>query len=202
MLRVFAEGLDDVFVEKYLEKLGYTSNSDFTTDNSNGWTNLHLIAPKIEEYLDAGDKVILVFDADGEYNGGGYGIRKEEIVTKLAELNLTLDFFLFPNNNDDGDFETLLARIANQDRSGVFGCFDRYENCIRGLETDEVKFRVPLRKSRIFAYFESFDESKKSKDKELKARTFFYDNPKYWDLNSIHLESLKLFLRERLDYSE
>lgn len=199
MLRVIAEGLDDVFLKKYLEKLGYTFDVDFTTDNSNGWTKLNLIAPKIQEYLDAGDNVVIVFDADGDYNGGGFNKRKAEIVQKLEELKLELNLFLFPNNADDGDFETLLSRVANVNRNGVFDCFDKYEACIISLETETTKFRVPLRKSRIYAYFESFDESDRAKDKEGRNKTFFYDNPNYWDLESAHLDSLKNFLIENIE---
>jgi hypothetical protein len=199
MLRVFAEGLDDVFLRKYLEKLGFNSKVDFTTDNSNGWTNLHLIAPKIEEYLDAGDNVVIVFDADGEYNNGGFEKRKSEILAILKELDLDLNLFLFPNNADDGDFETLLSRIANPSRKGVFDCFDKYEVCIKSLDNDDgTTFRVPLRKSRIYAYFESFDETDKDKDKEARNKTFFYDNPEYWNLESVHLNSLRDFLTENI----
>ncbi|MDI6049807.1 hypothetical protein QLS31_08190 [Flavobacterium sp. XS2P24] len=199
MLRVFAEGLDDVFIRKYLEKLGYVSNVDFTTDNSGGWTKTPLVAPKIREYLDGGDRVVLVFDADGDYNGGGFEIRKSELEAILKKSELAIDFFLFPNNKDDGDFETLLSQIANVDRLKIFDCFDKYESCVKALETDTTKFRVPLRKSRVYAYFESFDESNNSKKKESNDKTFFYDNPKYWDLDSVHLESLRLFLKEKLD---
>lgn len=198
MLRVFAEGLDDVFIKKYLEKLGYVNDEHFTTDNTGGWTKIPLVVPKIQEYIDAGDKVVLIYDADGDYNGGGFEIRKLELEKVLKECKLSIDFFLFPNNQDDGDFETLLSQIAHTDRLGIFHCFDRYEHCVKSLETDITKFRVPLRKSRIYAYFESFDESNKSKNKEHDQKTFFYDNPKYWDLDSTNLESLKFFLKERL----
>lgn len=43
-----------------------------------------------------------------------------------------IDFFLFPNNSDDGDFEKLVLAIAHEERKGVFTCFNGYETCVLG----------------------------------------------------------------------
>lgn len=199
MLRVFTEGRDDTFIKIYLEYLGYELGKDFTVDKANGWSNIHLIAPKIRELVDNTDnKVVFVFDADSESNGGGCEIRRGQISTLLSQENLEADLFLFPNNIDDGDFESLLINIACEKRGALFNCFDGYEGCVRGLETDTLKFQLPMRKSRIFAYIESFDESNNLKAKEIKERTYFFSSNKYWKLDSEHLNNLKEFLENAI----
>ncbi len=198
MLRIFTEGRDEVFIQIYLEHLGYTNKTDFTTDASGGWQKIHAIAPKIREYIDAGDNVVLIFDADDALNGGGFNSRAAAIKEKLTIEALELDIFLFPNNNDDGDFESLMVQCAAVARNGVFQCFETYENCVNGLTTQEEIFKTPLRKSKFYAYFECISESQVSKDEQRKNKRYFFDYDKYWNLNSPYLTQLQNFLVEKL----
>ena len=193
MLTVLTEGNDEFFIQKYLTHLGYKYDIDFETLSIGGWRKIPESKPKIMELIDSGNKVIIVFDADGDYNNGGFDIRSSELDQILKDNMLNLDFFLMPNNKDDGDFEDLLERIATDDRTGIFQCFDDYEKCVENLETNETKFKTPLKKSRIYAYIESFDESNNKKNKESEKKTFFYDDSKYWNLNSDELNKLKDF---------
>jgi hypothetical protein len=194
MLVVITEGNDNVFIEKYLEYLGYEKDIKFKTKSIGGWTNIKLSEPILRRYLDEGNTVVIIFDADTVSNNGGYEKRLNDIKSDLKEINLELDCFLFPNDKDDGDFEMLLERIASNDRKGVFNCFDAFENCVQSLENNELKFQTPNRKSRIFAYIETFPETKKRKDKELKNYTKFFSNISYWNLNSDALTPLHDFL--------
>jgi hypothetical protein len=199
MLIIITEGKDEVFIREYLDFLGYKNEVDFKTDSIGGWTKLELSESYLRRYIDEGHTVVLAFDADTILNKGGYKIRLDEIDVILAKVNLKIDTFLFPNNSEDGDYEALLERIVVADRSGVFKCFDSYESCVRGLETDDLKFITPIRKSRIYAYMETFPESNRLKDKEFRKNgTNFFKSPLYWDLNSVSLQPLFNFLTSRL----
>ncbi|MGY0391734.1 DUF3226 domain-containing protein [Bizionia sp. KMM 8389] len=198
MLVIITEGKDEVFIKEYLEFLGYENEVHFKTDSIGGWTKIKLSEPILKRYRDEGNTVVLVFDADTSLNDGGYQRRLDEINDVLEDIDLTIDVFLLPNGADDGDYETLLERIAVADRSRVFSCFDSYETCVRALETDDLKFITPIRKSRIYAYIETFPESNRARDKELKSGTNFFKNPSYWNLNSDSLQPLHDFLIPKL----
>ena len=47
-----------------------------------------------------------MFDADTVQNKGGYTKRVKEIEKIKSENNMKFDLFLWPNKQDDGDFET------------------------------------------------------------------------------------------------
>lgn len=194
MLRVFTEGRDEVFIQVYLEHLGYIHKTDFATDAAGGWQKIHEIAPKIKEYQDADDTVVIIFDADFITSGGGFAVRDAELKSLLVAESLEVDMFLFPNNDSDGDFESLMVQCAATPRNGVFGCFDAYETCVNGLTTDVEVFKTPLRKSKFFAYFECISEPETLKEQQRKSKRYFFDNAKYWNLNSPNLTKLKDFL--------
>lgn len=199
MLRVFTEGKDSSFIDIYLNFLGYFREIDFTVNNSAGWTKIHEIAPKIREYQDAGDKVVLIFDSDDVENGGGFVKRSGELKDLLEAEKLNVETFLFPNNVDDGDFESLIVQCASPSRNGVFDCFRNYELCVQGLNSQNETFKTPLRKSKFYAYFECINESESAKDRERKGRTYFFNDERYWNLSSPILSQLKDFLIDKLD---
>lgn len=198
MLIIITEGKDEIFIREYLGSLGHEYKIDFATYSIGGWTNIKLSEPIIKRYIDEGNTVVLVFDADSDSTGGGHEQRLNDINSDLTDIDINIDSFLFPNDTDDGDFETLLERISVPDRNSVFNCFDAYEACVKALKTDELKFITPIRKSRIFAYIETFPETKKIKNKEIKDGTYFFKNTSYWDLNSDALIPLRDFLIPKL----
>ncbi|MFD0837106.1 DUF3226 domain-containing protein [Mariniflexile aquimaris] len=198
MLVIITEGKDEVFIKKYLENQGYTMGVHFATNSIGGWTKLELSKSIIEKHIDEGHTVVLVFDADTVEKKGGFIKRSEELNYILKKLNFQINFFLFPNNTNDGDFESLLESIASSDRKDIFKCFDAYEACVKSLNKPSLNFITPIRKSRIYAYMETFPEIDKLKSKELKAGSNFFDNKSYWDLNSKALEPLNNFLTQYL----
>ena len=66
---------------------------------------------QIQKALDSANKVYIVFDSDSNYVQTLQGI-KERLNTKiLQEIQNNIEIFLFPNNKDDGELETLLSYI-------------------------------------------------------------------------------------------
>ena len=109
---------------------------------------------------------------------------------KFAEL------FLFPNDKEDGDFELLLEHIVNEEHTCLLKCFEGYEKCVAGHVDNEgnPQYITPNRKAKIYAYLESIKKSKKELERFKNKKEFFFDNPKYWNLEAEYLLPLKQFL--------
>lgn len=182
--RIFVEGDDKVFIENYLNHLFKGRKYNFDIICTGGWTNLHLDKNKFIENTDNKGLNLVIFDADTDFDK-----RKSELEKRKKELGIEFKLFLFPNNQDVGDFEVLLERISNKTHKCIFECFDRYQDC---LSKKKKKYILPNRKARIFAYLEALGEETRPKKRNYAAE-------KCWDLNSSELVNLKNFLLNHCD---
>lgn len=81
---------------------------------------------------------------------------KKEILSKTQQKITEEQIFLFPNNQDDGDLETLLLEIAKHDE--FLKCFERYLECLKSKEHHgPIK---NIRKNMLYAYLEVFELQK------------------------------------------
>ncbi|EMG81880.1 hypothetical protein L6504_02825 [Helicobacter pylori] len=149
---IFVEGPSDkVFLEVYLYFLEDFPIKNFKVKDVKGKDNLYKRLLEIEKY----DKTLIIFDADN------YKSNKKEILkvvsktkqTKQTEQTISEEqIFLFPNNQDDGDLETLLLKIAKHDE--FLKCFEGYLECIKSKE--HYKPIKNIRKNMLYAYLEVF----------------------------------------------
>ena len=166
MVKIFVEGKDKIFIDSYIHNLIakaiISKEINFEIESLNGWTNLKNANNAFQENSDSGGKNIVILDADTLANGGGFNIRKEEIKQIKEENNLLFDLFLFPNNNGNGDFETLLEKVINQKHIGLLECFSNYEECISKYNqpNSPILYKLPIRKSKIYSYVDAFPKSK------------------------------------------
>ncbi len=205
MNRFFVEGRDEQFLKAYLLFLAGEDKKDmWEIIQAGGYSKLNFLDQQFKENTETGGRNIMIFDADSTDNGGGFDVRKKYLQDKLQELSISADIFLFPNNNDDGDFELLLEHIVNEEHACLLRCFEGYERCISGyMDEDAIpKYRTPNRKSKIYAYLESIKKSRKEEESFKNKKNFFFDNPKYWNLNANYLQPLKNFLMQRLEIME
>ncbi len=168
---IFVEGPSDrLFLEVYLLYLYFQEKfpiKNFKVQNVDGKNNLSKRLPEIEKY----DKTLIIFDADKNYEGN-----KKEILKVVSETQQTISeeqIFLFPNNQDDGDLETLLLEIAKHEE--FINCFESYLDCIKKKE--HYKPIKDIRKNMLYAYLEVFglekffqytwDTEKKNNKKKL-----------------------------------
>lgn len=200
MVKIFIEGKgDEIFLSAYIELLLKERHLDtkvsFGFVDLKGWTNIRTVNNTFIENSDFGGINLVVLDADSPPNQGGYTKRRTEIEAITAENALTFDLFLFPNNKDDGDFETLLETIINQKHSGILKCFSNYEECIAKHNPPNSKaiYNLPIKKSKIYSYVDVFSKSRLEKEK-FKNGDYFYTNTEIWNLASPSLEPLKDFL--------
>lgn len=145
---IFVEGSSDkVFLEVYLYFLGNFPIKNFKVRSINGKDNLSNRLNEIEQYA----KTLIIFDADKDYESN-----KKEILSKTQQKITEEQIFLFSNNQDDGDLETLLLEIAKHD--DFLKCFEGYLECIKSKE--HYKPIKNIRKNMLYAYLEVFELQK------------------------------------------
>ncbi|GAA7723588.1 hypothetical protein HpCOL14_01270 [Helicobacter pylori] len=148
---ILVEGPSDkVFLEVYLYFLEDFPIKNFKVKDVKGKDNLSKRLLEIEKY----DKTLIIFDANKDYESN-----KKEILTVVSKRKQTISeeqIFLFPNNQDDGDLETLLLEIAKHDE--FLKCFEGYLECIKSKE--HYKPIKNIRKNMLYAYLELFELEK------------------------------------------
>ncbi|MFP5953582.1 DUF3226 domain-containing protein [Helicobacter pylori] len=156
---IFVEGPSDkVFLEAYLYFLEDIPIKNFKVKDVTGKDNLSKRLLEIEKY----DKTLIIFDADKDYESNKKEILK--VVSKTKQTISEEQIFLFPNNQDDGDLETLLLEIAKHD--DFLKCFEGYLECIKSKK--HYKPIKNIRKSKWYAYLEVFELQNFFKDKRNK----------------------------------
>ncbi len=144
-----------MFLEAYLYFLEDIPIKNFKLKDVTGKDNLSKQLLEIEKY----DKTLIIFDADKDYESN-----KKEILSKTQQKITEEQIFLFPNNQDDGDLETLLLEIAKHDE--FLKCFEGYLECIKSKE--HYKPIKNISKSKWYAYLEVFELQNFFKDKRNK----------------------------------
>ncbi|MDW3558091.1 DUF3226 domain-containing protein [Helicobacter pylori] len=152
---IFVEGPSDkVFLEVYLYFLEDFPIKNFKVQNIKGKDNLSKRLLEIEKY----DKTLIIFDADikkeSQESDAGFDNKLKHIHEKFQEKGIDFpkeQIFLFPNNQDDGDLETLLLKMAKHDK--FLKCFEGYLECIKSKE--HYKPIKNIRKNMLYAYLEA-----------------------------------------------
>lgn len=147
----------------------------------------------------------IIFDADikkeNQESDAGFDNKLKHIREKFKEKGTDFpkeQIFLFPNNQDDGDLETLLLEIAKHDE--FLKCFEGYLECIKGKK--HYKPIKNIRKNMLYAYLEALGLENLTKidifDNESKIKNKHEENyrrlKEVIDFNSNSLIPLKDFL--------
>ncbi|EMG91293.1 hypothetical protein HMPREF1399_01602 [Helicobacter pylori GAM118Bi] len=143
---IHVEGKDKLFSDEFYEKI-----EDILTNNN----------PRYKQ-------VCIIFDADikeeNQESDAGFDNKLKHIYEKFKEKGIDFlkeQIFLFPNNQDDGDLETLLLEIAKHKE--IIQCFKRYLKCIEckciGIKEHHGPIKN-IRKNMLYAYLEVFELQK------------------------------------------
>ncbi len=160
-----------------------------------GWNKLALFDNQFIDTTKSGSQNLVLFDADGGWNDGGFEKRKKELLAEKERLKIEFELFLLPNNQSDGDLETLLENSINSKHRPLIDCFLNYENCIEKYNSeDKTLYEVPLRKARIYSYINAFPKSKTQSERFKNKGDWFFENTEYWDLTSDYIKPLEIFL--------
>lgn len=182
------------FIQTVLNKfLSKKSVIDYKLVNVGGFTSLG----NFQNELSEGNKNLLVFDADYPETDGGYKQRSDWLLAQKQLFGVDFELFLFPNNQDDGIFETLLQRIINPEYTPMIGFFKEYEEKVKtyneGLSQDT--FKTPDEKARIYSYISAFKRTKAENEKFKNKAFWNFENSKYWNLEADGLVPLATFFR-------
>lgn len=146
------------------------------------------------------EQVLVLADADIISKGYGYTKRQKEIEIGMQRYGIQFSYFLYPNNQDDGDIEILIESAARHDLHSVFfDCFHDYEKCVSGAKDEQGNplYNTPNLKGKLHTYISSQQLTKKQRDK-LGSGDWLFNNPNYWNLYVDALQSLKDFLEQNL----
>jgi hypothetical protein len=147
-----------------------------------------------------GDQVLVLIDADTVAKGYGFAKRKADIESEMQSHSIAFPYFIYPNNNDDGEVETLMESAVRRDLHQVFfDCFEDYEKCVSGVKdaNGQPLYNTPNLKGKLHTYISSQNLSNKSR-KQLGSGDWLFNDAKYWNLNAATLDSLKKFLSDNL----
>lgn len=160
------------FTQEELDKISFV--------NVKGKDSIHLVKSNFIKNTDQEGINLLIFDADLDYSG-----RVEELEKQKQDLGIQFELFLFPNNEDKGDLETLLLNLTVKEHQGIFECFKPFNDCLLGKNPD---YNVPDLKTQVFSYL-SFQKLESKEDK----RNYINGS---WDLNNEYANSLLEFLKK------
>lgn len=188
---VVVEGKSD---KDFLNQYALYKKLKFDIINNDGNILKPIIIEEISSAIAYKTRVCIVFDADKSYANTLNRLRNE-----LGTLANKVDIFLFPNNKDSGELETLLIDIAKQPQ--FIECFDNYVECVKSKNIHNINAVDNInKKSKMFAYREVSGLEKylkKLKDDDKTPRNFLKTNEifsKYFDFDSPKLDSLREFL--------
>ncbi|UOR94280.1 DUF3226 domain-containing protein [Helicobacter pylori] len=185
------EGKDKLISDEFLEKIDKILNNKHQTYK----------------------QVCIIFDADkkeSQERNAGFDNKLAHICKELKEKRIDFpreQIFLFPNNQDDGDLETLLLEIAKHEE--FINCFESYLDCIK--KKKHYKPIKNIRKNMLYAYLEvlGLEELYTKKnifDTEGKVKDQYKEDYKKLkeviDFNSSSLVPLKKFLERFVENNQ
>lgn len=121
--KIFVEGqTDQAFIQFVLEKqFGIELNKEQVNNaiiSCQGWSNIRnqtaILLDKVRILKNG--KNIVIFDADGKSNDGGFKRRKAELERIAKDFGVTFDVFLFPDDESDGDLELFYSSCFKDDK--------------------------------------------------------------------------------------
>jgi hypothetical protein len=206
---IIVEGIADViFLRDYIKFL----KNDYEIDNTNlkknkililqtdnkeikiliggGYTTIGKLSSRIKEHIDTRYKIIIIQDADNPNKENGGVINRMKYLNQVKSDN-KIDFntFLFPNDKDDGDLETLLLRITKEPYNVADKCYENYIKCCEQISKKSFANELKDDKSKVFNYFRTYYGMKSAKEENR-----CYES-KYWNFNDQELSSLEKFLK-------
>jgi hypothetical protein len=198
MFCLFIEGKENSneshFFNTLIKKIGLSELHN-NTISLGGFTGIPTQKNQFLINRDSDIKNIVVLDADSPENGGGLIQRKAQIERMLISIDTECSIFLMPNNNIDGDFETLLEYCIPEKHQTLYNCFESYNTCVLNLPNTGIPYRLPNRKAKLYAYLTSFSWSR-TEFEAIKKNNWKFENPELWNLETPKLDSLKQFFQE------
>jgi hypothetical protein len=145
---------------------------------------------QLEDNHELGGINIVIFDADYQSLGNGnkgFNSCRQKLEGIKREKNVSFEYFLWPNNSDDGIVEDLLRKLIPTDKEVIYTCIESHQICLSRLEVPNI--RLAELKDKVGYYLHTVNL-------ESRARFRDYKNGVYWNLNHENigdLNTLKTF---------
>ncbi len=183
VINIFVEGTGDIkFIKDFIQiHFNLFPNDGIIYFNTGGKDEIRKSAQKFE----SDEANLIIFDADYPRNNGGFQPRNAELTNLKNELEIDFELFLFPNNQDDGDLETLLENVINPTNQVIFDCWNEYEQCLhtkQNVHRQDRNFTIPAKKSKIYTYLESLLLDTARQKELAKDPKRDYTNTEHWDI--------------------
>jgi hypothetical protein len=141
-----------------------------------------------KEQIDFKYKILVIQDADNPKKNSYSGVENRiDYLNKIKiKESINFEIFLFPNDKDDGDLETLLLEIAD------FKNYDTYMECLHKFIKEEHLNEMIEDKVKIFNYIRMYYGKKDAKEINREYIT------EYWNFTSDALKPLKNFIEKNI----
>lgn len=207
-VKIFCEGItDQVFIADCLEifygfnfdrkkvkhsnneKLEITSKNKIEIIDVGGCDKLSddIYIFQLEDNQDLGGINIVIFDADytGLQNGNkGFNSCKQKLDDIKKNNSVVFDYFIWPNNNEDGVVENLLRTLIPTEMEVVYKCIESHQTCLTNTSIQNLK--IADLKEKVGYYLHTVNQDSRARNRDYK------DNV-YWNLNCETNNDLKRF---------
>jgi hypothetical protein len=201
VIKIFCEGIiDQIFIADCIEYfynikttrekskkelLIYSANLEIIDlKGCNNLANQFLsLDPMADNSLENGTNLV-IFDADKEghgNNGFSNAVKKMRDIQKQVKFN----FYLWPNNELDGEIEHLLRQLIPSDKECLFECFKQYNNCLKESSLPNLQYSSDL-KNQLNFYLYTLKESSEKHERDYKKKEL-------WNLNFNEIADLYKF---------
>lgn len=148
---------------------------------------------KLLRNTETGGLNIVIFDADikdfeNSKSTGNNGISACRDKLNNLKKEVELDYYLWPNNQQDGTIENLLMRLIPTENLPIMECMKNYESCLGSIILPDITLRKASLKEYVNYYL-----YKVSSETHLHKRD--YKNKQLWNLTiDDWLNNFRIFL--------
>ena len=211
MIKIYCEGItDQLFIADVVEKFfdiiidrrrkknkinKCISENVIEIINISGISSLRtdFVIDSLIDNQKLGGVNIVIFDADWkEIGNGNKGIKncRQKLDNLKSEKNLDFEYYIWPNNQDDGQLENLLCELIPNSKKPIFNCIETNKNCLNSLNNGSIK-KIGL-KEVINFYLNTCYQSTDERN---------YNDKNFWSLDenvSSNFQNFTKFLKSNL----
>lgn len=200
IVKIFCEGVtDQVFIADCLEffyqikvdreingekvKMSFKRNSEIIELNGCGNLSKDIYIDQLKDNQEEDGINIIILDADfsstakGEKKGtgnNGFKACKQKLEDIKKQHNVSFDYYLWHNNQDDGEVEDLICQLIPKDKQPVMDCIENHKSCLQQIE--HLELNIADLKNQISFYLGTLKQDSGPRKRD-------YKNNNHWKLD-------------------
>lgn len=129
---------------------------------------------------------LVIFDADKiGYGNNSFPNAAQSLNDIKKKSQVNFDFYLWPNNADDGTVEKIIRQLVLPEREVVMKCIEAHQECLANTGFDDLRRADEKDLIRFYLYTNSVDRTE--------GRYVNYKDPLLWNLDSKVVPDLQIF---------